>query len=891
MKRLLALIAALLLVPCVSTFAQEHKPLRIIVFPFKMVTPGAADSYSNELAAALGAEFAREGDTETMSGQAFVSAVQERRVDPARISRIAARAEAQIAIWGTVTKLESGYRLELAVLNPAKSQQPKSFSADAKDMEQLLTRMKDLAAEVGSVMLNRPKVGEIKIEGNKRVQKDAILNKIDMKPGKPFRRSSLGDEIKELYSMGYFDDVQIQAEETPKGEVDLHIVLKERPSIKSIEVEGNKVFNKEEILDALTTKSLAVASLENMRQDISKLKKMYEKKGYYQPKIDYEIKELSSNEAQLIFKIDEGQKSYLTQVVFEGRQKLPEDELKKALSIKEKSWFWFVDESGTFTKEKLDENRLRLMQQYMEHGFVNVQVGAPEVDIHDANVTVKFPIREGHRFQVRKVDIEGDLLAGETKEKLVEKLNVKPKTWFKRSLVGDDLKALTRLYNNAGYAYVDIEPRQQLNDQYDFLDITYKINKGQPVRIGKVDVHGNERTRDKIIRRQLQISEGDLYSADRFEGTKSALEAMDFFEAVKLKTSPDPSKPDYMNVDVEVMEKKTGSLTAGVGYSSQDGAMGNVNLQERNMFGLAVVANAKANLSGRRNTYEGSLTYPWMFDTSITGSVRGYKNINKEANFIRDSDGFSASIGFPLYARWSMSTGIARDSSKLSGFEPVFARSVVDYYKRFGVTAQKYMNISENSVSLSVGTDTRNNTVIPTAGTKASIGSRISGFGGDVSFSNYFSEATYYHPLVWRSVFKIRGSASALAELGDAPIPFDRRIVLGGISSIRGYRYGEIGPRDKYKNVIGGDRSVFGNVEVLFPLLDALKLSGVVFFDAGNAWNAASTPWPSEVKAGAGVGLRWISPMGPIRVEYGWKVAPEKGEEPGAFAFAMGQLF
>jgi outer membrane protein insertion porin family len=889
MKRLLALVAALVLVPCVS-FAQEHKPQRIVVFPFKMVTPGAADSYSNELAGALAAEFAREGDTETISGQPFLSAVQEKKINPVRISRIVSRAEAQFAIWGTVTKLESGYSLELGVLNPAKSQQPRFFSADAKDMEQLLSRMKDLAAEVGSVVLDRPKVGEIKIEGNKRIQRDAVLNKIDMKPGKPFRRSSLGDEIRELYSMGYFDDVQIQAEETPKGEVDLHIVLKERPSIKSIEVEGNKVFNKEEILDALTTKSLTVASLENIRQDINKLKKMYEKKGYYQPKIDYEIKELSSNEAQLIFKIDEGQKSYLTQIVFEGRQKLPEADLRKALSVKEKGWFWFVDESGTFTKEKLEENRLRLMQQYMEHGFVNVQIGAPEVDIHDGSVTVKFPIREGHQFQVRKVDIEGDLLPSEPKEKLIEGLKVKPKTWFKRSLVGDDLKALTKLYNNAGYAYVDIEPRQQINDQYDFLDITYKINKGQLVKIEKVDVHGNERTRDKIIRRQLAISEGDLYNADRFEATKSALEGMDFFEAVKLKTSPG-SKPDYMNVDVEVMEKKTGSLTAGVGYSSQDGAMGNVNLQERNMFGLAVVANAKANISGRRNTYEGSLTYPWMFDTSVTGSLRGYKNINKEAQFLRDSDGFSASIGFPLYARWSMSTGIARDSSKLSGFEPVFARSVVDYYKRFGVTAQKYMNISENSVSLSVGTDTRNNTVIPTSGTKASIGSRVSGFGGDVSFSNYFSEATYYHPLVWRSVFKIRGSASALSELGDAPIPFDRRIVLGGISSIRGYKYGEIGPRDKYNNVIGGDRSLFTNVEVLFPLLDELKLSGVVFFDVGNAWNAASNPWLTEVKAGAGVGLRWISPMGPIRVEYGWKVAPERGEEPGAFAFAMGQLF
>ncbi|MBI5251674.1 MAG: outer membrane protein assembly factor BamA [Desulfomonile tiedjei] len=748
--------------------------------------------------------------------------------------------------------------------------------------------MKSFAADVGTVVLNRPKVGEIKIEGNKRIQREAILNKIDMKPGKPFRRAALGDEIKELYSMGYFDDVQIQAEETSKGEMDLRIVLKERPSIKTIEVEGNKVFTKDEILDTLTTKSFQVASTEKIREDINKIKKMYEKKGYYQPKIDHETKELSTNEAQLTFKIDEGNKSYLTEIVFDGRQKLPEDELKKNMSVKEKSWFWYVDDSGTFTREKLDENRLRIMQQYLENGFVNVQVGAPQVDIHDGRVTVKYPIREGHRFQVRNVDLEGDLI--EPKEKLLGYLNVKPKTWFKRSQVAEDLKGLTRLYNNAGYAYVDIEPRQKLNDQHDFLDITYKVNKGQQVRIEKVDIHGNERTRDKIIRRQLDISEGDLYSADRFEATKGRLEATEFFEAVKLKTSPG-SKPDLMNVDVEVMEKKTGSLTAGIGYSSQDGAMGNLSLTEKNLFGLAMAANAKANLSSKRNTFEGSVTYPYLFDTSVAGSLRGYKNINKEQNFVRDSDGFGAHLAFPVYGLWNFSTGFARDSSKLSGFEPVFARSVVEYYKRFGVTGQKYLNISENSLSFSLNRDTRNNTVIPTAGTKVSIGSRVSGFGGDVSFSNYFSDATYYHALIWRSIFKIRGSVSALAELGNDPIPFDRRILLGGISSVRGYKYGEIGPRDRYNNIMGGDRAIFANVEVLFPLLDELKLSGVVFFDAGNAWNVSDTPWLTTVKAGAGAGFRWISPMGPIRIEYGWKVTPEKGEEPGAFAFAMGQLF
>jgi len=339
MKKLLVLLAAVLLIPAISC-AQEARMQRVLIFPFKVITPGVADSYSNELAAALGAELAREGDVETISGQPFVSAIQERRIDPARIARLVTRADTQIAIWATVTKLESGYSLELNALQPAKSMRPRLFSADAKDMEELLSRMKAVSADVGTVILNRPKIGEIKIEGNKRIQREAILNKLDMKTGKPFRRSALGDEIRELYSMGYFDDVQIQAEETGKGEMDLRIILKERPSIKSVETEGNKVFNKDEILDTLTTKSFQVASLEKIQEDINKIKKMYEKKGYYQPKIDYEIKELSANEAQLIFKIDEGQKSFLTQIEYEGRQKLPEDELKKAMNIKEKSWFW-----------------------------------------------------------------------------------------------------------------------------------------------------------------------------------------------------------------------------------------------------------------------------------------------------------------------------------------------------------------------------------------------------------------------------------------------------------------------------------------------------------------------------------------------------------------------
>lgn len=889
MKRLLAAIAVLLLLP-VGSSGQERETKKVIIFPFKVISKKGVETFSNELAAVLGAELSREGDVQVVSGQPFLSAVNVRTVDPTRLARIASRTGADAVAWGKVSELDDGQSLEVSVVQTTAPEKPRLFSTTGKDIPSLVEGLKELAVDIGTAVLQRPKVGEIKIEGNRKISRDAVINKLKLKPGTPFRRSAIPEEIREIYAMGYFDDVRITAEPTARGTVDLHIVVKERPSIKEIQVSGNSVFSTDEILDRLTSKSFEVASVEKIRGDIEKIKKMYESAGYYRPKIEYEIKELDRNEADLVFKIDEGQKSYLTEIVLDGNKTLSEKDLKSIMSIKEKSWVWFLDETGTFTSEKLEENRLRLMQYYHDHGFIQVQVGAPQVDIQDGRVKVTFTIREGNRFQVRKVDVSvtGEPIVPE--EKLEEQLKTKPRTWAKRSLMAEDIRALQKLYNNEGYAYVDVEPIQKLNEEHDFIDVTYKIDRGPRVTIGRVDIAGNDRTRDKVIRRSLVISEGDQYNADKFEESKKGLEAMDYFEAVRIKTNPG-SRPDIMDVTVEVQEKKTGSLSAGVGYSSQDGAMGNVDLKERNLFGLGILANAKASLSAKRNNYEGSLTYPWLLDYPISLNLGGYKAVQKETHYFKEGDGFSTSLGFPLYGAWSMSTGIARDSSKLTQFEKVFAQSVVDYYKRYHTSAQKYLNIAENSVSVNIGRDTRIGTVIPRGGSKISIGSRFSGFGGDVTFSRYHTEAVYYQPLVWGAIFKIRANGSMLLEFGKEPIPFDRRIVLGGIQSIRGYRAGAVGPIDKFGNVIGGDRAVFANMECLFPLVERMNLNGVAFVDAGNAWNAEQSGMLPEVKAGYGVGIRWMSPMGPIRIEYGWKINPKKGEEPGAFAFAMGQLF
>ncbi len=887
--RVTSVVLSIVLAICVAVAcAADEEPKKLMIFPFKFVSQEGKTSFGNELPVMLGSELTRGGDIEVVSGASFVELVQGRKIDPGRMARMARRMDIFAVLWGALSKLEHGYALEVSVMGRDPKQKPRLFSTTAASMEKLIEDMPNLAAQIGRAVLDRPVIGRIKVEGNRRIQPDAILNKMDLKSGDPFVRSQLAEEIRSIYGLGYFDDVKISAEEADEGRVDIVVELKERPSIKQIQVEGNTVFSKDDILDALTTRSFSVVSLEKIRNDIEKIKKMYEKEGYFQPEIDYEVKELSRNEADLVFKIDEGKKSFLTDLEFDGARKLPDSDLAKVTGLKEKTWYWFLDQSGQFTREELDKVRQRLIAYYLDKGFVRVQVGEPKMTIDNGRVTVTFPIREGNRYQIRKVDVAGDLI--KPKEKLIEQLQSKPRTWFSRTDVGKDIQSLTRTYNNLGYAYVDVEPRQNINDEHNFVDLTYHIDQSKRVTIGRVDIRGNEHTRDKVIRRSLVINEGDLYDADKIEASQKRLEASEFFEAVRINTQPG-TRPDLMNLQVEVIEKKTGQLSAGVGYSSQDGAMGNINLKERNLFGLGIEANAKSNISGRRISYEGSLTYPYVFDTFFSGTVRAYRNQQKEQYYFRESEGFGVYTGHPLYGAWHVNGGFSRDSTKLSGVERGFAPAIEEYYAKFGMTAESQKNLSQNTLALSFVRDTRVGSTIPRGGSMISLSSRYSGLGADVEFSRHFTEMVVYQPLFWKAIMKVRANGSMLVESGNKPIPFDRRILLGGIHTIRGYMFGQIGPRDRHGYPIGGDRALYANIECLFPLLESYNLHGVVFADVGNAWNVEDSPFPEEVKAGAGAGIRWLSPMGPIRLEYGWKLTPEKGDVAGKFEFAMGQLF
>ena len=889
MKKILLIACTILILPLHSP-AQTDKSKAVLVLPFVKLENGKSTGYNDFLSNFIGRELERTSDYKHRFLPNFFKQIGKRNLPAAHLARLAKRQGYQGVIWGSLDKSDKGYTLKVRFVTNDPRKKEKRYTITAENSDQMIKGLQNTVRQIGSGESINPKIGKITITGNKKIGRDAILNKINVKPGVPFNEAVISEDIRDIYSMGYFDDIRVRADKGSNGDVNLEIVLKERPHLQSIEIKGNSLYTQDQILDRLHTRPYKVANTEWIAQDIEQIKRMYEKEGYFQPKIEYEIKELSRNESKLVLKIDEGRKSYLTELEFDGAKKISPKELRKAMKVllKEKSWFWFLDQTGQFTREQMEQGRQLLMQHYMDKGFISVQVGAPRMKIDGKKIKITYPIREGDRYQIRSVDVTGDLKM--EKDKLLARLKTKPQKWFKRSNIAEDLKALTKLYNDLGYANVDVQPLQKVNQKEKSLSMTYHIVKGKPVTVARVSIQGNERTRDKVIRRHLGISDGDLYNASAIEGSKKNLESMGFFETVKVKTELQPGL-ETMDVIVDVDEKKTGQLSAGLGLSSQEGAMANVSLQEKNLMGLGISANLKADISGRRNTYEGSLSYPWLFDIPLTTSVRAYNTVTQESYYVRKSDGFSLSGAYPIFGRWQASVGFSRDGNKLSGFRPFYGRSVQEYYAKYGVTASNYVNTSENAVSMVLSRDVRSGGVIPTNGTKLIIGSRLSGLGADVYYQRYYGEAAYYRPLFWKALMKVQTNVSLLAEWEDQPIPFDKRILLGGPNTIRGYQYGQIGPIDRYGAIIGGDRALYATAECLFPIVESLNLNGVFFFDVGNAWNAEETPFPEEVKAGGGLGLRWLSPMGPIRIEYGWKVAPQKGETPGEFSFSMGRLF
>ena len=733
----------------------------------------------------------------------------------------------------------------------------------------------------------------IQVKNNRAISTEMILSKIKTKVGDKFSQDVLNDDLKRLYATQYFTDVSIDVEDKDGG-VAVTFVVEEKSVIEDIVFKGNKVLTATKLKAAMKSKPNEMLNLAILAQDISEVKNLYVKKGYPEVDVKYSLDlNKESNKTIITVSIDEKTRVKVASVNVAGNKAIPAGKIKKVLGTKP-AWLF---NPGIFKEEVLQEDIDKIKSLYDDMGFLDAEV-TPDLNYSDdgkvLNITMN--IKENKQYLVGTITIKGNLVFQE--KDIRSRLSMKSGKPFSNRSMREDVLSVRQYYYQTGYMNVSVDVERNLNQATGSIDIVYTIDAKEPVYVGKVEVRGNLKTKDIVIRRELRIYPGERFNGDKIRRSKERIYNLGFFENVSFDTEPTET-PTIQNLIVNVKETKTGEFSFGGGYSSIDMLVGFVEITQRNfdILNFPSFQGAGQNLTIRaeigmvRNNFNVGWTDPWIF-------------------------GYPYSFGFDIY-RTSHNKrgdlGWAYDEDRTGG-DLRLGKEFTDYLKGNLVYRLEQVHISNvidnaskdfkdeegtnwiSSLMFELTQDTRDNVFNPTKGyvLGGSIEDAGGVFGGDKDFIRGTASANYYHTFFEKFVLELRGRAGWANAYGNSDeIPVYERFYAGGANTIRGYKERRVGPRDPGSDEpIGGETILLGNAEVTFPIYEKL-LKGAVFYDVGNVWRRAEDFIAGgKYKAGAGVGIRVKTPLGPVRVDYGYPLVKNfQDEKTGEFYFSMSRGF
>lgn len=735
------------------------------------------------------------------------------------------------------------------------------------------------------------KLVEIRIQGNRRIEAAAILNVIKTRAGDTLHNGKTDADIRAIYKLGHFQDVQAFKEESDKGVV-LVYTVQEKAIVREITFEGNKELTTEKLKEALEFRQNSVFSAKDLAKSVVKIKKMYGDEGYYLADVKTDIKKNTPSDLTVTLTITEGDKILIRNIRFDGNKAFSDGKLKGIMETKEKWFFSWLTGAGTYKEEVLKNDALLISDHYLNNGYVNIKVGEPVVTLNESKTALEafVGITEGEQFRIGAIGFKGELL--EPAAELRKKLKSETGEVFNRSILRTDIGVLTDVYGDKGYAFATINPLTRLDSEKKTIDMTLDIEKGELVSIERIAIAGNPKTRDKVIRREMRISESGLYSATGLRRSKQNLMNLGFFEEVNIATVKG-SASDKLNVTVDVKEKPTGTFSIGGGYSSLDGFIGQGSVQQANFLGLGLKANLSASIGGSSQTYALGLTDPYFLDTKWTLGGDIYRSERDYTDYTRRLVGGDIKGGYPI------NDYIGTFMMYKYEIKDLFNESTA--YKTLNTTDPGNYPLGETTTSSLYSSITHNNTdyrMDPSTGTINSFSVEYAGLGGDNKYARFIMDNTIFYPLYRKLVASTKLTLGYIREVGK-PIPIDEKFYLGGIYSLRGYRSRSVSPTDPATPVLGssvvylgGNKEVIGNVEMTFPLLSEVGLKGVLFFDYGNSFNEKSAVFNSMLMS-YGWGVRWASPIGPLRLEYGIPINPRSviDSSSGRLEFSIGSMF
>ncbi|ACD94486.1 outer membrane protein assembly factor BamA [Trichlorobacter lovleyi] len=725
------------------------------------------------------------------------------------------------------------------------------------------------------------KILDVVVRGNRRVEGAAILGATTIKPGDILDSDRTDADVRSIYRLGQFQEVQVSSEPGNGGVVLVYAVI-EKPVVRDIRFEGNKELKQDKLLEGLPVRRNAIFSQKDLDKAVAKLKKQYQDEGYFLVVVEPLIEQRSPTEYQVLFKVTEGKKIRISAINFEGNSAFSPRKLRGVMETKQEWFMSWLTGAGTYKEEVLKNDALLIADHYMNNGYINVKVGEPVMKLAEdqESLLVDISITEGDQYRVGEIAFKGDILYPE--HEIRKQLKTESGEVFSRANLRADIGTLTDMTADKGYAFNNVNPQTKPDPGRKTMDLTFDVEKGDLVYIERISIAGNSKTRDKVARRELRLMEGDLYSATGFKRSKQNLMNTGYFEEANVATSKG-SSGNKLNVNVDLKEKATGAFTIGGGYSSLDGLIFQGSVSQANFLGLGLKANASAAIGGKSNTYSIGLTDPYFLDTKWTLGVDIYRSERDYTDYSRRLTGGDIKAGYPITdfigTFWMYKYEIKDIYDPDIYYLDANAKYPDSYPLGQTTTSSVYASLTNNT------TDFRFD---PSSGWVNTLSVEYAGLGGDNKYVREIFDNTYYHPLWWKFVISGKVVVGAVQKAG-GPIPIDEKFYLGGIGTLRGYSARTVSPKnnDVY---VGGEKELFGNIEIKFPLLPEYGIKGVGFFDYGNAWSGSFKP--PKMLMSYGGGIRWASPMGPLRLEYGIPINPRpEDSKSGRFEFAIGSLF
>lgn len=874
---LLPLICLITLIPVPGQAAEQNTAF----LPLKINAPDAAE-VARKADAALAKELAEKNFVLIPRTEA-VKMVDYNGPWPPPAGKLVKVAESTghdyVAV-GSLTMVGNRISMDMEVFDILSPATPHSFYREGNSLADLAMITREAITDVLGYTNRNIIIASIAPEGNKRIDAGAILRKISTKPGDIYDPARLRRDLKAVFAMGYFDNVEIDATDTPKGKA-IVFRVKEKPVIDKIVITGADEISEKDVREAANLQANTILNPTRLNEAVQRVRELYKSKGYYNTKVNARLTYPTENTVEVRLVIKEGEKMSIRKITFQGNKSFDDDELEDVIQTGTWNIFSWLTESGVLKMDVLRQDAARLAAFYHNHGFMEAKVGDPVVTQKDNALYVTFPIEEGPRYRVGTVDIKGDLI--EDKSKLLAMLKIRKEKFLNRQAVRQDSLKLTDLYAEHGYAFAEVRPLIKRSETGKRVNITYDINKGSLVYFNRVEIRGNTRTRDNVIRRDLTIKEGGVFDSKAIRKSTQKLQRLGFFEEVNIVPKPTLNE-DQMNVEVSVKEKSTGQFSIGAGYSSSEALMFMGEISENNLMGTGNRLSLSANLSSVTTRFNLNFTNPRVFDSKVSAGFDVFNWQRVYDDYTKDSTGGGIRIGHPFFEKWRIYYAYTISNTTLSDLSENASQIIID--------SQDIKLTS--SVRLALVRDTRDRIFAPSRGSKNSISVKYAGgiLGGDAQFTKVEGYSSWYFPMPWETVFHIKGAAGQAFENETGKLPVYEHFYLGGMNSIRGFKSANISPIDPETGErIGGDKMWYANIAVMFPLLKDAGLQGEVFTDFGNVY-AVEDSWDfSDIKKSAGIGVLWMSPMGPLRLAWGYNLDRQEGEDQSVWDFTMGGAF